>query len=81
MQARNVIGEPLQTSFDFETVYVLNTPDYNRHMDILQDLQLRVLDWLEKEGIDLAEQAQILRLERPEERDGVTGHEVGKRKG
>jgi small-conductance mechanosensitive channel len=50
------------TSFDFETVYTVNTSDYNRHMDILQDLQLRVLEGFEQAGIDLAEQAQILRV-------------------
>lgn len=53
------------SSFDFETVYVVKTPDYSRHMDILQDMQLRLLESLEKEGIELAGQAQILRVERP----------------
>lgn len=53
------------TSFDFETVYIVNTPDFNRHMDILQDLQLRLLERLEQEGIYLSHPTTRLRVERP----------------
>jgi hypothetical protein len=53
------------TSFDFETVYIVRTADYGRHMDILQDLQLRLLEVLEREHIYLAQPTQRLRVERP----------------
>lgn len=53
------------TSFDFETVYTVRTADYIRHMDILQDLQLRLLEVLEREHIYLAQPTQRLRVERP----------------
>ena len=53
------------SSFDFESVYVVTTPDYGRHMDILQDLQLKLLEMLEREGVSLAQNVQRLRVERP----------------
>ena len=43
----------------------MGTADYNRHMDILQDLQLRLLEVLEHEHIDLAQPTQRVRVERP----------------
>jgi small-conductance mechanosensitive channel len=51
-------------SFDFETVYILNTADFNRHMDVLQDIQLRLLEILESEDIYLAQPTQRLRVDR-----------------
>ena len=30
------------------------TPDYGRHMDILQDINLRLIEVLEKDGIAFA---------------------------
>ena len=38
------------TSFDFEAVYFVSTPDYARHMDILQDINLRLVEGFEKEA-------------------------------
>ncbi len=52
------------SSFDIETVYFMKTPDYGRHMDVLQDVQLRVLEALEKEEMHLAQPTQLLRVER-----------------
>lgn len=52
------------TSFDFETVYIMKTADYARHMDVLQDVQLRILEALENEGVNLAQPTQLLRVER-----------------
>lgn len=52
------------TSFDFETVYIVNTPDYNRHMDILQDLQLRLLERMEEEQIFLTHPSHRAGIER-----------------
>jgi small-conductance mechanosensitive channel len=38
-------------SFDFEAVYIVLTPDYAKHMDILQDINLRLVEWFNKERI------------------------------
>jgi small-conductance mechanosensitive channel len=53
------------SSFDIEAVYVVTTPDYKRHMDILQQLQLQILEVLERERVSLARPMQLLRVERP----------------
>ncbi|MGH8240819.1 MAG: mechanosensitive ion channel family protein, partial [Steroidobacteraceae bacterium] len=50
-------------SFDFEAVYIVKTTDYTRHMDILQDINLRLVETLEQEGIAFAYPAQRLYLE------------------
>jgi small-conductance mechanosensitive channel len=50
-------------SFDFEAVYVVKTSDYNRHMDILQEINLRLIEAFEKQGIALAYPMQRLYLE------------------
>jgi small-conductance mechanosensitive channel len=50
-------------SFDFEAVYVVKTTDYNRHMDILQEINLRLVEAFEKEGIAFAYPVQRLYLE------------------
>lgn len=39
------------SSFDFEAVYIVLTPDYAKHMDILQDINLRLVEWFNKERI------------------------------
>jgi small-conductance mechanosensitive channel len=41
------------SSFDFEAVYIVLTPDYAKHMEILQDVNLRLVEWLRSEGIVL----------------------------
>ncbi|HET9446289.1 MAG TPA: mechanosensitive ion channel family protein [Steroidobacteraceae bacterium] len=50
-------------SFDFEAVYIVKTTDYGRHMDILQDINLRLIDAFENEGIEFATPMQRLYLE------------------
>ncbi len=50
-------------SFDFEAVYVVKTTEYNRHMDILQEINLRLVEAFEKEGIAFAYPVQRLYLE------------------
>jgi small-conductance mechanosensitive channel len=50
-------------SFDFEAVYIVKTTDYNRHMDILQQLNLRVVEAFEKQGVAFAYPMQRLYLE------------------
>jgi small-conductance mechanosensitive channel len=39
------------SSFDFEAVYIVLTADYARHMDILQDINLRLVEWFDREDI------------------------------
>ena len=43
------------SAYEIETAYVVATADYNRHMDILQDLQLRMLETLEQQGISVVQ--------------------------
>jgi small-conductance mechanosensitive channel len=50
-------------SFDFEAVYIVKSTDYNRHMDILQEINLRLVEAFEKEGISFAYPMQRLYLE------------------
>lgn len=52
-------------SFDFETVYIVKTADYGRHMDILQEVQLKLLGMLESEGVGLAQNIQRLKVDQP----------------
>jgi small-conductance mechanosensitive channel len=52
------------TSFDFEAVYFVTTPDYGRYMDIQQTINLKLLEALESEGITFAYPTQTLRLDR-----------------
>jgi small-conductance mechanosensitive channel len=47
-------------SLDFETVYYVNSPDYNRYMDIQQQINLRLHDGLRKLGVELAYPTQKL---------------------
>jgi len=50
-------------SFDFEAVYVVKTTEYNRHMDILQEINLRVVEAFQKQGVAFAYPVQRLYLE------------------
>ena len=60
------------SSFDFESVYIMLTPNYGRYMDVQQDINLRLLEALEKDGIMLATPTQRLWLEN----DGRTRSEL-----
>jgi small-conductance mechanosensitive channel len=48
----------------FETVYYVLSPDYNLHMDVQQDIFLRVHEAFEERGIEFAYPTQTLFLER-----------------
>jgi small-conductance mechanosensitive channel len=52
-----------QASFDFEAVYFVTTPDYNRHMDIQQAIILRLLETFERDDIAIAYPNQRLTLD------------------
>jgi small-conductance mechanosensitive channel len=47
-------------SLDFETVYYVNSPDYNRYMDIQQAINLELHAGLRKLGVELAYPTQKL---------------------
>ncbi|MHB1329557.1 MAG: mechanosensitive ion channel family protein [Gemmatimonadales bacterium] len=51
-------------SLDFESVYYVLTPDFNRHMDIQQAINFRIHERFEAEGIGFAYPTQRLLLER-----------------
>jgi small-conductance mechanosensitive channel len=50
-------------SFDFEAVYVVKTTDYGRHMDIVQEINLKLVEAFEKQGIAFGQPAQRIHLE------------------
>jgi small-conductance mechanosensitive channel len=50
-------------SFDFEAVYFVTIPDYNRHMDIQQTIVLRLLEAFERDDIAIADSRPRLSLE------------------
>jgi len=52
-------------SLNFETVYFVLTPDYNRYMDIHQAVLLSIHEQFEAEGIEFAYPTQTLILTRP----------------
>ena len=53
------------SSFDFEAVYAVRTTDYVRHMDIVQEINLRLVEAFEKDGIAFAHPQQRVVLEKP----------------
>jgi small-conductance mechanosensitive channel len=54
-------------SFDFEAVYFVTTTDYNRHMDILQEINLKLVAAFEQQGIAFAYPVQRLYLEQQQQ--------------
>lgn len=48
------------SSLDFEVVYLIPTADYNRYMDIQQDINFKLKDELESRGIEFAYPTQKL---------------------
>jgi small-conductance mechanosensitive channel len=51
-------------SLNFEFVYYVHTPDYNRYMDIQQALNLGLYDGFAAEGIEFAYPTQTLYMDR-----------------
>jgi small-conductance mechanosensitive channel len=51
-------------SLDFETVYFIDSPDYNLYMDIQQAINLRIHEFFEEEGIEFAYPTQTIFVER-----------------
>jgi small-conductance mechanosensitive channel len=51
-------------SLDFEVVYYVNSRDYNRYMDIQQEINFKMKEEFEKRGIEFAYPTQTLFLEK-----------------
>ncbi|MBI3306867.1 MAG: mechanosensitive ion channel family protein [Candidatus Omnitrophica bacterium] len=49
-----------ESSLDFEVVYIVKSPDYNKYMDIQQTINLAVKEFFEKDGIELAYPTETL---------------------
>lgn len=49
-------------SLNVETVYFVNTPDYNKYMDIQQEINLRIKDSFESIGMEFAYPTQVVHL-------------------
>jgi small-conductance mechanosensitive channel len=54
------------SSLDFEVVYYVNSKDYNRYMDIQQEINFKMKEEFEKRGIEFAYPTQTLFLEKEE---------------
>lgn len=54
-------------SLDVETVYYVIGRDYNKYMDIQQEINLKILEEFEKRGIEFAYPTQTLFIEKGEE--------------
>ena len=56
------------SSLDFEVVYYVLVPDYNRYMDVQQAINLQLIERLDAQGIDFAFPTQTLHIaSRPQE--------------
>jgi small-conductance mechanosensitive channel len=61
---RSHFGKHAAASLDFETVYYVLSPDYNRYMDIQQAINLRLHREFERLGVEFAYPTQKLYLSR-----------------
>jgi small-conductance mechanosensitive channel len=61
---RSHFAKHAAASLDFETVYYVLSPDYNRYMDIQQAINLRLHRDLERLGVEFAYPTQKLYLSR-----------------
>jgi small-conductance mechanosensitive channel len=50
------------SSLNFDVVYWVETADFNRHMDILQEIYLQIMDRFAAEGIEFAFPTQTLHV-------------------
>lgn len=63
------------SSFDIEAVYIVLTPDYAKHMEILQDINLRLVEWLRQESIMLSTPQRVYYVD--QQAHGVQSSLVG----
>ncbi len=53
-------------SLNFEVVYYINTNDYNKYMDVQQEINLAIKEQFEKEGIEMAFPTQTVFINKSE---------------
>ena len=51
-------------SLNYEVVYYVETSDYNKYMDIQEEINLGIKESFEKEGIEFAFPTQTLHIEK-----------------
>jgi len=51
-------------SLGFELVYFVDSPDYYKHMDVLQEVNFAIRDHFEKEQIEMAYPTQTLHIQK-----------------
>jgi small-conductance mechanosensitive channel len=56
-----------ESSFDFEVVYYINTPDYNAFMDAQQTINLALCRGFAERGVEFAYPTRTLYLRREDE--------------
>ncbi|MFW6149799.1 MAG: mechanosensitive ion channel family protein, partial [Atribacterota bacterium] len=54
-------------SLDFEVVYYVNGKDYNKYMDIQQEINFKIKEEFEKRGIEFAYPTQTVFLAKENE--------------
>ncbi|MBI5630003.1 MAG: mechanosensitive ion channel [Elusimicrobia bacterium] len=59
------LNEIAEAAFKFEAVYVVMDPDFNRYMDLQEEIHFALIEGLKKEGISLAYPTQVL-LQEPQ---------------
>lgn len=52
------------SSLDFETVYFINGADYDRYMDVQQEINLAIFERFQKEGIEFAFPTRTVQIEK-----------------
>lgn len=53
-----------ESSLNYEVVYYVNTSDYNKYMDVQEEINLRIYKEFEKAGIDFAFPTRTIHLEK-----------------
>ena len=53
------------SSFDFEAVYIVLTADYGKHMEILQDINLRLVESFGRQGIVFSTPQKVYYVDQP----------------
>jgi small-conductance mechanosensitive channel len=58
------------SSFDFEVVYYVNTPDYNIYMDVQQTINLAICRGFAKRGIEFAYPTRTIYMHQEDKKRG-----------
>jgi small-conductance mechanosensitive channel len=61
------------SSFDFEAVYIVLTPDYAKHMEILQDINLRLVELFAAQGVTFSTPQRVYYVDQQPVQASLTG--------